>query len=93
MLNAPCLWYRKVEDTFAIASHDLGETLQKLKDINENIEFTMEKASEGNFPFLDCIISLNEKTEIITKIYGRPTHTGQHTHSSSNHTACKVINN
>ena len=60
MLNAPCLWYRKVEDTFAIASHDLGETLQKLKDINENIEFTMEKASEGNFPFLDCIISLNE---------------------------------
>ena len=30
ILNAPRLWYRKVDDTFAITSHDLGETLQKL---------------------------------------------------------------
>ena len=43
MLNAPRLWYRKVDDTFAITSHDLEETLQKLNDIDENIEFTMEK--------------------------------------------------
>ena len=68
ILNAPRLWYRKVGDTFAITSHDLGETLQKLNDIDENIEITMEKASEGNLPFLECIISLNEKREIITKI-------------------------
>ena len=61
MLNAPRLWYRKIDDIFAIASHDLGETLQGLNDIDDNIEFTMEKASEGNLPFLDCIISLNEK--------------------------------
>ena len=53
MLNPPCLWYRKVDDTFAITSHDLGETLQKLNDIDENIEFTMEKAPERNLPFLD----------------------------------------
>ena len=59
VLNAPCLWYRKVGDTFAVTSHDLGGTLKKLNDINENIEFTMEKASEGNLPFLDCIVSLN----------------------------------
>ena len=32
MLNAPRLWYRKVDDTFAITSHDLGETFQKLND-------------------------------------------------------------
>ena len=63
MLNAPHLWYREVDDTFAITSHDLGETLQKLNDIDENIEFTTEKTSEGNLPFLDCIISLNEKRE------------------------------
>ena len=29
MLNAPCLWYTKADDTFAITSHNLGETLQK----------------------------------------------------------------
>ena len=46
--------------------------------------FTMEKASEGNLPFLECIISLNEKREIVTKVYRKPTHTGQHTHFSSN---------
>ena len=48
MLNAPHLWYSKVVDTFAITSHDLGETFQKLNDIDKNIEFAMEKASEGN---------------------------------------------
>ena len=37
MLNAPRLWYRKVDNTFAITSHDLGETLQKLNDTDENI--------------------------------------------------------
>ena len=68
MLNAPRLWYKKVDDTFAITSLDLGEILQKLNYIDENIEFTMEKASEGNLPFLDCIISLNEKRKMITKI-------------------------
>ena len=84
MLNAPRLWYRKVDDTFAITSHDLEEALQKLNDIGENIEFTMEKESEGNLPLLHCIISLNEKREIITKVYRKPTHTGQYTHLSSN---------
>ena len=44
----------------------------------------MEKASEGNLPFLDCIIGLNEKREIITKVYRKLTHTGQYTHFSSN---------
>ena len=84
ILNTPRLWYRKVDDTFAITSHDLGETLKKLNDIDENIEFTMEKASEGNLPFLDYIISLNEKRETITKVHRKPTHTGQYNHFSSN---------
>ena len=43
----------------------------------------MEKASKENLPFLDCIISLNGKREIITKVYRKPTHTGQYTHFSS----------
>ena len=84
ILNAPRLWYRKVDDTFAITSYGIGEILQKLNDIDENIEFTMEKTSEGNLPFLDCIISLNEKREIKTKVYRKPTHTGQYTCFSSN---------
>ena len=84
VLNAPRLWCRKVDNAFAVTSYDLGETMQKLNDIDENIEFTMEKASEGNLPFLDCIISLNKKREIMIKVYRKPTHTGQYTHFSSN---------
>ena len=52
-----------------MTSHDLGETLKKLNNIDENIDFIMEKASERNLPFQDCIISLNEKRETITKVY------------------------
>ena len=52
MLNAPHLWYRKVDDAFAITSHDLGETLQKLNDIDENIEFTMGKHLKEIYHFL-----------------------------------------
>ena len=44
-------------------------------------DFTMEKE---NLPSLDCIISFNEKREIITRVYRKPTQTGQHTHFSSN---------
>ena len=57
--------------------------MQKLNDISENIDFTMQKTPEGNLPFLDCITSLNEKREIITKVYIKPIHTGQCTHFSS----------
>ena len=59
MLSAPYRQYRKVGDVFAITSKDIGETLKKLDNINENKEFTMDKAAEGNSPFLDYIISLN----------------------------------
>ena len=44
----------------------------------------MEKASKGNLPFPECIISLNGKTKITPKVYKKPTQTGQYTHSSLN---------
>ena len=75
--------YKNVDDTFVITSHDLRETLQKLNNIDENIEYSMEKASEGNLHFLDCIIILNGKREIITKVYRKPTHTSQYIHLSN----------
>ena len=50
----------------------------------ENIEFTMKKTSEGNLQFLDCIISFNEKREIMRKVYRKPTYTSQYTKFSPN---------
>ena len=57
--------------------------MQKLNGIDESIEFTVEKGSVGNLPFLDCIISLNKKREIVSTAYRKPTHTGQYTHQQS----------
>ena len=59
MLNARRLRDRKVDNTFAITSHDLEETLQKLNDIDENIEFTMENASDGNLLIFNILININ----------------------------------
>ena len=57
---------------------------RKLNSIDENIEFTMEKASEGNLLFLNCIKNLNEKREILTKLHKNITHIDQYTYFSSN---------
>ena len=84
ILNTPRLWYRKVDATFAITSHDLRETVQKLNDTDENIEFSIEKAVKGNLLFLDCIKFLSEQREIITKVYKKPSHASQFTYFSSN---------
>ena len=87
------LWYRKVDDTFAITSNDLGETLQKLNDVDENIEITMKKASKRNLPFVDCITSLNEKRKIITKVYGKLTNRSVYPFLIKSSITCKAINN
>ena len=57
---------------------------RKLNSIDENIEFTMEKTSEGNLLFLDCIKNLNEKREILTKLHKKLTHIDQYTYFLSN---------
>ena len=67
-----------------IASHDFGATLQKLNFIDENIEFSKQKASGRNLPFPDSIISVNEKREIMAKVYSKRNHKRQYTHFSAN---------
>ena len=47
ILYAPRLWCRKVDDTFAITSHDSVKTLKELNKISNNIEFSMESAEDG----------------------------------------------
>ena len=71
---------RKVGNTFAITANDFEETLQKLNNIDKNVEFAMKNAFEGNFPFLDCTISLNQKRNSILKEYKKPTPTCQYNH-------------
>ena len=56
---APTVWFRNVDDIFAIWNHGgekLEEFLNHLNTIHLNIQFTMEKEIEGQLPFLDVMV-------------------------------------
>ena len=54
----------------------------------------MEKASEGNLPFLKSIISLNEKRKIMSKVYRKTnSHWSVNPFLIESTTTFKVINN
>ena len=58
MLYDPRLWYKKVDDTYAITSDDAFKTLEELD--NKNIKFTIESAKEGKLAILNYLIGVNE---------------------------------
>ena len=63
---------------------NIAETLQKLNDIDKNIEFTMEKPSIQSKFIISGLHHRFKWKERITKVYRKTTHTGQYTHFSSN---------
>ena len=60
-----------------------------VKNLPQNIKFTMEKESNGELVFLDTLLKRNNG-EISVLVYRNPTHTDQYLHYSSHHqTSCK----
>ena len=60
-----------------------------VKNLPQNIKFTMEKESNGELVFLDTLLKRNNG-EISVLVYRKPTHTDQYLHYSSHHqTSCK----
>lgn len=84
----PKMWLRYVDDTFVIWPHGentLEGFLQHLNSIEESIKFTMELEAGNKIPFLDVLVHKNEDGTLKTKVYRKPTHTGQYLHFDSNH--------
>ena len=54
-MGADVTWVRYVDDVLFVALHtmDLNEKLNELNSVDPNIQFTMEKESQGTIPFLD----------------------------------------
>ena len=83
----PKLWLRYVDDTFVIWNYgdeQLEDFLSFLNGRHRNIEFTMEKETNGSLPFLDvqvkkCMGSLD------TFVYRKPTHTDRYLPFTSHH--------
>ena len=84
MLHAPRIWIRKVDDTFTINNHETNDTLTELNQIHPQIKFTAEEEENGQIPFLDCLVSRTDNNRVKTKVYKKPTHTGQYTNFYSN---------
>ena len=64
-------------------------SLGNVKNLPQNIKFTMEKESNGELVFLDTLLKRNNG-EISVLVYRNPTHTDQYLHYSSHHqTSCK----
>ncbi|XP_063216176.1 uncharacterized protein LOC134527430 [Bacillus rossius redtenbacheri] len=85
--SPPKIWLRYVDDTFTVWQHGL-ETLEEfvnhLNSLRPSIKFTYEKETNGSIPFLDVLVS-RKNNSLETKVYRKPTHTGQYLNFASNH--------
>ena len=83
----PKLWLRYVDDTFVIWNYgdeQLRDFLSFLNGRHSNIEFTMEKKTNGSLPFLDVQIKMCMGS-LDTFVYKKPTHTDRYLHYASHH--------
>ena len=78
-IQKPQMYYRYVDDTFAIfTSEDKCNTFfQKLNTLHPSLKFTLEKETNGSISFLDVKVEKDNNC-FITSIYRKPTFTGQY---------------
>lgn len=83
----PSLWLQYVDDTFVVWPHGLKQLqnfLSQLNSLRPSIQFIMEIESDSVIAFLDVLVIRKEMT-LATKVFRKPTHTGQYLNVNSNH--------
>jgi Reverse transcriptase (RNA-dependent DNA polymerase) len=81
----PRCWLRYVDDIFVILKEaEIDNTLDWINDQHGNIQFTIEKESNNQLPFLDVLVKRNEK-QINFSIYRKPTNTEKYIAADSFH--------
>ena len=88
ILGMALFWRRFVDDTFTILqSSQKISFLEHLNSIDEHIQLTSEEASDdGSISFLDVLIIPDEKGNLKTTVYRKPTHMDLYLQCNSNHT-------
>ena len=82
----PRFWRGYVDNTCAALPRDLVEPFHELlNSINANIQFTVERESGGQLPFLDVLLTREEDGTISTSVYRKATHTDQYLAFDSQH--------
>ena len=70
-----CFWLRYVDDTFTtVRQGEINTFHHHLNGQNNYIQFTREVAENDKLPFLNCLVSRDDKS-LRTTIYWKPTHT------------------
>ena len=79
-------WRRYVDDTCTILPGDLVDSFHShLNSIDNNIQFTVEKESDRQLPFLDILLTSEEDVSVSTSVYRKTTHTDQYLNFESHH--------
>ena len=75
----PGVYFRFVDDTFAIFGSELGcdHFQEKLNLLHPALKFTVEKEQNNSLNFLNALVE-KEGTGFLTSIYRKPTFTGQY---------------
>ena len=82
----PRFWRRYVDDTCAALPHGLVDPFHEhLNSIDPHIQFTVERESRGQLPFLDVLLTREEDGTISTEVYRKPTHTDKYLAFDSHH--------
>jgi hypothetical protein len=85
--HKPSLWLWYADDIFVVWPHGperLQNFLGHLNSLRSSIQFTMETESESVIPFQDILVIRRGMT-MATKVYQKPTHTGQYLNFKSNY--------
>ena len=69
----PRLWRRYVDDTCPVLPSNLVDSFHDhLNSIDLCIQFTIERESDGQLPFLDILLNREEEGSISTSVYRSP---------------------
>ena len=88
----PRFWRRFVNDTCTALPHDLVDPFHEhLNSIDPHIQFTVERESRRQLPFLDVLLTREKDGTISSEVYQKPNHMNQYLAFDSHHpTAHKI---
>ena len=82
----PSLYRRYVDDVACVMKQADVESFHKhLKEQDDNINFTVERYSDGGLPFLDCLNLVKDDGTIDVSVYRKKTHTDRYLDFHSHH--------